>query len=92
MMRLTVKAVTPAVISEQVILTLEYLLGFGTSAITTPCLASVNFRSMFPEAACDPFVQPPKPFFPESAMRHSTKKKMNDKSINRNSPAHAMSQ
>jgi hypothetical protein len=78
-MRLTVKAVTPAVISEQVILTLEYLLGFGTSAMTTPCLAAVNFRSMFPEAACDPFVQPPKPFLPESAIRHSTTKKKKKK-------------
>jgi hypothetical protein len=27
----------------------------------TPCLAAVNFKSIFPEAACDPNVQPFKP-------------------------------
>jgi hypothetical protein len=42
-----VKALTPAVISEQVILTLEYLLGSGTSAIIIPWLAASFSRSIY---------------------------------------------
>lgn len=59
------------VTSEQIILTFEYLLASGTSAMTPTWPAAKNFVTKFPSGARDPLVQPPKPLVEASVLTHS---------------------